>query len=300
MVFVAGICAAFALGLGWVLQQRVASHAALSELLSFRLLLHLMRQRVWWAGIAAMIAGQALGGLAFQLGPVTLVEPLLSMSLLFAFVIAAFVSRHRAGWHEIAGAVLLSAALGVFIAVGNPRAGSHSEPSWQSIILATGIVAGVVVAIVAVAKRQQRLVVESVLIAAGAGVLYGLQDAATRGALLAIEQHGIAEALTLSPWPYVVIGSATIGLLLTQSAFRAARLDYSLPPTAAAEPIVGVALGVGVLGDQLSVSAGGLAVEAACLAAMLAGALLIARSPTLAAHADSQPGDPHATSAPAQ
>jgi hypothetical protein len=40
MVFVVGIGAALFLGLGWVLQQRIAAHAALSELLSFRLMFH--------------------------------------------------------------------------------------------------------------------------------------------------------------------------------------------------------------------------------------------------------------------
>ena len=78
MVFVVGVLAALSFGLGWVLQQRVAAQAALSELLSYRLVLHLMRNREWWLGIVAMIAGQVLGGVALQLGAVALVEPLLS------------------------------------------------------------------------------------------------------------------------------------------------------------------------------------------------------------------------------
>lgn len=282
MVFLVGIAAAFALGLGWVLQQRVAAHAALSELLSFRLLLHLMHKRVWWLGILAMVTGQALGGLAFDLGSVTLIEPLLSTNLLFAFILAACLNHQRVHWREVCGAILLSAALGVFIAVGNPRAGHDADVSLLDVAIAVSVVAVVVAALV-VGGRNRRLLVESILFATGAGVLYGLQDVSTRASLLRVDSHGVGSLVT-SPWGYLVVVSAVIGLLLSQSAFRAARLDYSLPPTAAAEPIVGVALGVGLLGDVVSVSIAGLAVECCCLVAMVAGVVMIGRSGALAHH----------------
>lgn len=278
MVYLAGILAALALGLGWVLQQRVASHAAASELMSLRLVWHLMGKRVWWAGIAAMVAGQILGAWALQLGTLALVEPLLSVNLLFAFVIASAAARHRPRWSELAGAAVLSAALGVFIAIGQPHSGP-AAPTWQTILLATVVVVVVVLGILRAARRRG-LIVEAVLIATSAGIVYGLQDAATRGALVRIDHHGIATLLS-SSWPYVVVGAAVVGIALSQNAFGAARLDYSLPPTAAAEPIVGVLLGVAVLGDRLSVTTTGLAVEAACLVAMVAGAVLIGRSPAL-------------------
>lgn len=280
MVFAIGLVSALCLGFGWVVQQRVAAHAALSELLSWRLILHLAGQPVWWLGIAAMSAGAALGGWALQLGTVTLVEPLLSANLLFAFVFAALLARTRVRLAEIVGAVLLSAALGVFIGVGDPQAAHHPRPSLGTAVLAVGVVGAVVAALIAVARRS-RLRIEAVIIATGAGLLYGLQDAATRASLVAFDDHGLA-ALLHTVWPYVVVASAAVGILLSQSAFRAARLDYSLPPTAAAEPIAGVALGITVLGDRLSVDPGALAAETLCLLAMVAGVVLIGRSASLA------------------
>ena len=104
MVFFVGIAAAICLGLGYVLQQRVAARSQETTGRAFRLLLELMHQRAWWAGIGVMIIGQLLGGLALGLASVSLVEPLLSSSLLFAFFIAAFLSKQRVRWHEILGA----------------------------------------------------------------------------------------------------------------------------------------------------------------------------------------------------
>lgn len=282
MVFLVGIAAALSLGLGYVLQQRVAGTAPLSDLLTFRLLVALMHRRLWWAGIGAMIVGDLLAGLALQLGSVALVEPLLSTNLLFALAFAATLAGRRPSAHEIGGAVLLSAALGVFIAVGDPHSSPAPRPNNLVIVIAVSAVVGAVVCLIGVARRRG-LAGESALLATAAGLLYGLQDASTRASLELVDDNGLT-AIVFSPWLYIVVGSAVIAILLSQSAFKAARLDYSLPPIAAAEPIAGIALGVGLLGDVVSVSVVGIVVDALCLVAMVVGVALIAQSPNLAGH----------------
>ena len=281
MVYFVGVAAALALGLGYVMQQRVASTMPLADVLQWRLLLHLMRQRLWWFGIGAMVVGQALAGLALSLAAVATVEPLLSANLLFALAFSAALARQRIRWQEVAGALLLSAALAVFIEVGDPRESPAPDTSNVAITVAVAAVVGAVVLLVA-AARGRALVAESILLATGAGLLYGLQDAATRAAFVVLDERGLAD-LAITPWTYIVVGSATVGILLSQSAFKAARLDYSLPPIAAAEPIAGIALGISLLGDVVSVSVLGIVAESLCLVAMIAGAALIGRSPNLAA-----------------
>jgi hypothetical protein len=265
VVFPVGVLAAALLGLGYVLQQRVARTMPLSELLHFRLLLDLMRRPLWWAGIAATVS---------------VVEPLLSTNLLFALAFAAALARHRIAWQEVCGSVLLSAALGVFIAIGDPHGPADHVQDVTVIALAVDVVGTVVALLVLIAKRSG-LVRESVLLATGAGLLFGLQDVSTRAVLIRADDDGFMSIFT-SMWPYVVLGAAVIGILLSQSAFKAARLDYSLPPIAAAEPIAGIALGVTLLGDEVSVSVVGLLVESLCLVAVIAGVAMIGRSPNLA------------------
>ena len=125
MVYLVGVIAAIALGSGYVLQQRAAANAPMADLLRPRLLLDLMHSRVWWAGIGCMVIGQLLAGLSLQLATVAVVEPLLSTNLLFALALSAALVRQRIRWQEAGGAILLSGALGVFIAIGNP----HSSPA---------------------------------------------------------------------------------------------------------------------------------------------------------------------------
>jgi hypothetical protein len=240
VVFVLSLGAAGLLGLGWVLQQRVAVRSLSSQLLSWSLVGDLIRTWTWWGGIAAMAAGQSLSAWALQLGPLTVVEPLLASSLLFAFVISAIQAQERVRWQELVGGLVLSGSLAAFLGVAQPIA-NRSPLSERSAVLIGAVAIAVVAAAVAVTGRMTgSLAAECVLLAA-----------------------------------------ATAGVLCSQSAFRAGRLDYALPPTAAAQALCGIALGVGVLGDRIAVSAPRGATELLSLLALLAGTILIARSPAL-------------------
>ncbi len=280
MVFVVGVAAAFCLALGYVWQQRVAARSAESSANSFRLLLELMHYKMWWGGIGAMVVGQLLGGLALGLATVALVEPLTSSSLLFAFVISAFLSSQRVRWHEVLGALLVSAALGVFIAVGDPQQSAQHSRHSHVVVLAVCVVAGVVASLV-VASHRAGLVRRSILLATGAGLLYGLQDVSTRATLLEVDRHGVAW-IFVHFWVYIVIAAGVVGIAISQSAFNAARLDFSLPPIAAAQPIAGIGLGIALLGDTVSTSPGALTAQCLSLAAMLVGVVFIGRSRTFA------------------
>jgi drug/metabolite transporter (DMT)-like permease len=279
VVYLVGLAAALCLGVGYVLQQRAAALTPLEEVLRWRLLLDLLHKPMWLWGVGAMVVGQLLGGLALQLASVALVEPLLSANLLFAFVIAAVLSDRRVRWHEVGGAVLLTMALAAFLVVGDPRSSDNPEPSRGWSIVALALVAAAVTILLVVAKKQQ-FIAKAVLLSTGAGLLYGLQDAATRQSLLRIDHNGIARVVT-SPWAYLVVAAAVTGLLLAQSAFKLGSLAHSLPPLTAAEPLVGIALGVGLLADKVDVTAGRLAVEAACGAGVILGVYLIGTSRTL-------------------
>ena len=93
LVLLLSVGAACCLGFGFVLQQDAARRAPLSDFLSPRLLLDLMRVPSWLAGIGLMVCGMVLGALALGQGEVSVVEPLLATNLLFALAL----SRHRTG-----------------------------------------------------------------------------------------------------------------------------------------------------------------------------------------------------------
>jgi len=279
--YLLAVAGAVFLGVGWVLQQRVATSSPSGGVLTWDVLKSLIVSGRWWLGIAAMTVGQSLAAWALQLGPVSAVEPVLVGFLLVAFVFSGGLSHRPPSWEEIVGPVVLGSALAIFLAVADPLADNRFQPGWGGIAMATAGCAAVAAVLAAASMRLGRrrsMVVESALLAAAAGVMYALQDAATRGAIVTTTHHSFRH-LVATMWPWVVLGAATVGVLLSQAAFRAERLDYALPPTAAAQPIAGIVLGVTLLGDQLSTTGWDLFGEVLCLLAMLVGVLLIGRSP---------------------
>ncbi len=277
--------AAIFLGVGWVVQQRVAtkSNSDSGGVMLVKVLLELAGSGLWWLGIVAMTVGQTLSSWALQYGPVSSIEPVLVGSLLVALVVSAVSAHQRPQWQELVGPVILIIALVLFLAVSHPAASKRPDPAWLAITVAT-IATGLVAAALAgggklLASRAGQ-VTECILLAAAAGVMYGLQDAATRGAIVFTDHHPLIK-LIATLWPWVLLAAATAGVLLTQAAFRAERLDWALPPTAAAQPIAGIIVGVALLGDHLSAAGWALALEALCLVAMLGAVILIGRSPVL-------------------
>ncbi|MEU1197769.1 DMT family transporter [Streptomyces sp. NPDC005813] len=280
LVLILAVSAACCLGFGFVLQQNAASHAPLSDFLSPRLLLDLIRVPRWLGGIGLMVCGLVLGAIALGKGELSLVEPLLATNLLFALALSRHQTKQPLGRQGWAGLALLAGGVTAFIVAGQPEGGDAvSDPLRHWLII--GIMIGLALLLTTYAKRS-RLSAAPVLLALAAGLLYGVQDALTRVSGQRFGEGGWGELLT--GWqPYVVLVLGVTGLILVQSAFETAPLRMSLPALTAAQPIAGIVCGVGFLGDRLRMDAGALAWEAAGLAAVVVGIVLLGLHPAMPA-----------------
>ncbi|CAG7653090.1 putative integral membrane protein [Actinacidiphila bryophytorum] len=277
-MFLLGVGAACCLGFGFVLQQRAAARAPLADFLSFRLLLDLIRMPDWLLGVGLMVSGQVLGAVALAYGEVSLVEPLTATNLLFAMALSRRLTGQPLGWNGWLGVALLALGVTGFIVAGRPRGGGPEAGALRH-WLVFGTVAGLALLLTLKARRLPRSG-EAALLALAAGLLYGLQDSLTRVCGQIVQDDGLA-ALVVSWQPYAVGGIGLTGMLLVQSAFEMAPLRMSLPSLTAAQPIAGIVCGVGFLGDRLRFTAGALAWEAAGLAAIVLGVVLLGRHPAM-------------------
>jgi hypothetical protein len=271
-ILILAVSAACCLGFGFVLQQNAAQKAPLSDFLSPRILLDLMKVPRWLGGIGLMVAGMALGAMALGQGEISLVEPLLATNLLFALALSRRQTKQPLGRQGWTGLALLAGGVTAFIVAGQPHGGTApSDPFRQWLII--GVMVGVALLLTAHAKRS-RLSSGPALLATAAGLLYGVQDALTRVTGQRFAEGGMAEVLT-SWQPYAVVALGLTGLILVQSAFETASLRMSLPALTAAQPLAGILCGVGFLGDRLRADAGALAWESAGLAGIVVGIILL-------------------------
>ncbi|MER6525047.1 DMT family transporter [Streptomyces sp. NPDC001508] len=278
LVLSLAVSAACCLGFGFVLQQNAAQKAPLSDFLSPRLLLDLMKVPRWLGGIGLMAAGMILGAIALGRGEISLVEPLLATNLLFALALSRHQTRQPLGRQGWAGLALLAGGVTAFIVAGRPHGGhAVTDPVRNWLII--GVMLGLALLLTTFAKRS-RLSMAPVLLALAAGLLYGVQDALTRISGQRFSAGGLAELF--SGWqPYGVLVLGVTGLILVQSAFETAPLRMSLPALTAAQPLAGILCGVGFLGDRLRTDTGALAWEATGLAAVVVGIVLLGLHPAM-------------------
>jgi drug/metabolite transporter (DMT)-like permease len=285
--------AALLVGTGLVLQQHAAERVPKSSFLRLRLIAELLHQRRWLAGIAIMAVGQILW--AWTLGhlDLTFAEPLLATELIFALIVAVPLTGQRPRKSELLGALLLIfgvSAISYSRSVNSEGVHFGSGQYWWA---AAAIGAIALLLVRAGLRRTSRQ--RATLTGIAAGLIFGIADALTRRTVEIISSHSLLTAL--SSWPaYCVLAASLIGLWLMENSFNAAPLHASLPAITAAEPVTGILLGIVVFGDVVRISTGMLAFQAAGLAALVTGVVLVARAPALSSlrpsHILSRPARP--------
>jgi drug/metabolite transporter (DMT)-like permease len=271
------LAAAMLNGFGFVLQQHAAQQEHVAKFLHLSLIGRLIHNRRWLIGVAVVVAGNVLS--AWTLGHLTLtvIEPLLTTNLLFALLLAVPLSGQALRRTEIIGALLLSAGVAALSVTRTVRAPSERFGSFSHWPVAACTIAVIAICLVQLGRRRSGLL-RATLTGAASGLVLGIADALTRSSVQVLD--GPDPLRLLSTWPgYATVATAIVGWYLMQSAFSVAPLHASLPAITAAEPLSGMVLGVLVFGDVVHVTPWLLALQAAGVAAMIGGVVLVARAP---------------------
>jgi len=276
IAIVAALLAGASFAAGGVLQQRQASARPEGEALSFRLLVDLAHDALWWLGIGFAFVSYVLEAVALSFGPLVLVQPLIVSELLFALPISVRWRGMRMSWREWLGTVAVAVGLAIAIACASPGAGRRSAPivDW---IPALAIVAGLTVLVV-LAGRANRGPLRPSLYAAGAALVLGTQAALLKATIARFE-HGLVPGL--ASWElWAMIAAAIIGLLLVQSAYEAGPLATSMPVVDAVDPAVAIIFGIVLFHEHIRSGVWLIGIGLG-LAFLLSGIILLDTSPLI-------------------
>lgn len=273
------IVAAALSGCGFVLQQHAAEQVRDARFLELRLIARLIHNRSWLAGIGVMILGSLIQAWVLGHLDLSVAEPLMTTSLIFALLLAVPLSGQALHKAEVIGAVLLTAGVAALSLTRHVKAPSESFGSFNHWPAAAVI--AVFAALLVQLGRKRSGTMRAALTGAAAGLVLGIADAFTRRSVQVID--GSHPLHLLAHWPgYATVVASIIGLWLMQNAFSAAPLHASLPAVTAAEPAAGIVLGVVVFGDVIHISPLLVAVQLAGIVALVAGVILVARAPVFA------------------
>lgn len=249
-----------------VAQRRLAL-AVPEPLTAGRSLAALARHPLWW-GAAVLNAGRAVlqvGALAFA--PLTAVQPLGVLVLVFGLPWSARLSGRRVTAREWRGALLTVLALGVLltVAVTGGGGGPMDAGTGALVVGGTAVVLG---ALAWTAGRVPSPVWRSHLLAAAAGTAFGVASATAKTVIAVAADDGAAVALA-HPAAGGTALVAIAGLLLAQAAYQGAELGAPLGVTTVANPVAASVVGVAFMGETYSGGWPGTGVAVLC--ALLAG-----------------------------
>ncbi len=280
---VLSLLAAVCFGTASVLQHHGANQVRRRFPLNPGLLIDVARQRLWLLGVVAEATAVALHMVAVNLGPLSLVQPLLTAGLVVALPLQAVFGRPVRG-RALLAASLIVAGLAVFLLV-QPAVESRDPQSIMEWLPGLGLVAFVALIALGVALTRRGRT-RSLGLGAAAGTVFALSAALVKtwGEILAA---GGAAALATSWELWTALGAGLVGALVSQAAFQSGPLGGPLAAMMVIDPVIGVSLGAAVFGEAFA-SGALAAVQVAGLVLTLAGVWLLATGELRAAVAGSR------------
>ena len=257
--------------LGTVLQQKGAMEAPPANTGGF--IGALFSKPVWLAGGACQVLGFVTQALALDEGKLFLVQPIVSLQVVFALPLGIWITSQRVGRREWFGAVAVIVALGVFLGVGNPAAGRVTVP--PAVWIAAVVVVAVLVAAIALFGWHRPPAQKAALFGTTAGILFGFEAAAMKTFDTAISQ-GLSAVLT--SWSsYALLFSAAGGFYFMQVSLQAGALAPAIASSNAANPIASAALARTMYLETPQRTTGGKVASLLALAVLVVGLLWLAR-----------------------
>ncbi|MEU1082611.1 DMT family transporter [Streptomyces sp. NPDC005908] len=236
-----------------------------------------LRRAGWWAAVGLNGLGAVLHVVALAYGPLSLVQPLGALTIVFALPMAALFVGRRAGATAWRGALMATLGLaGLLALVGASGAQSLDGP--QRVAAAVGTVAAVVTLMVAARAVHRHPAVRSILLATASGVAFGMSSVFTK--TVAVDWTGGVSAADL-PSLAVIGVLATAGMLLSQASYRGAGLAAPLATLTVVNPVVAAAVGITMFGETFRHGTTGTALALSC-GVVAAGGLILLTTERLA------------------
>ena len=230
---------------------------------------------MWLAGSAIAVVAFSLHALALHEGNLTLVQPLLVTTVLFALPASRAVGGTPVSRAQLEWAAVLVVALACFFAAGDPATPTNNGvDAWPAVI--ASILAVAAVGICVGLARRRTAGTAAALLGAGAGIAFAGAAALIKTATNLLAQGAVA---LVSGWQlYALIVVGAIGIVLSQLAYRAGPVSASLPAMNSVNPLASVLIGVAVFDEHFRTGPIPSTVEAFALAAMTLATVLLSRA----------------------
>jgi hypothetical protein len=227
------------------------------------------------------VAGAVLGGCGLLLqaealrSPLTSIQPLLLSALVFALPVRAVLERRAPSWSAVGSAALLASGLALFALVARPDGQTVPDEGLAALLVLTGVT--LALAATGSADRVFGPRRKALLLGLATGLLFGLAAGLVKMVTAAVVTEGLSGAV--DGWPlFVAVGLGAWALVVNRRAVSLSRPAVSTPVVTMVSLFTAIVFGKLVFGEQAVTDGCAPLLEAAGLAAMALGVLLLART----------------------
>jgi uncharacterized membrane protein len=230
-----------------------------------------LRRASWWGAMALNGLGGLLHVVALAYGPLSLVQPLGALTIVFALPMAALFVGRRAGATAWRGAVMATVGLaGLLSLVGTSDSHTLDSAGRTGVAVVTG---GAIVALMAAGRAAHRHpAVRSVLLAVASGIAFGMSSVFTK--VVAIDWDG-GVALSDLLWLAVIGVYAVAGVTISQAAYRGGGLAAPLATLTVVNPVLAAAVGITMFHETFRYGTTGTLLALACGVVAMGGLILL-------------------------
>ncbi len=278
MVYVLAASAALCSAVAGVMQRIGVESAPAGDAMRLRLLTNALKRGIWLLGFALLLVVFVLQASALRFGDLTVVQPILTVELLFLIAILRVVFRRHVGGREILGSVAIVVGLAGFIVSADPALGQGipSSKAWGVVTVVIFVVAAMLVAAAQRGPRWWR----ATAFGAAAAVLFAYNASLTK-AITTLITGGWGHVFT--HWePYALGLTGLVGFFFLQNALHAGPIAASRASMLMVNPVVSIIIGIFVFNEHLRGGPGYVTAEILSLAVMLTGAFILTQSPLVA------------------
>ncbi|WP_246608088.1 DMT family transporter [Paractinoplanes toevensis] len=241
----------------------------------------------WAVALVLTAGGVGLHVIALNFGTVAVVQALGTLTLLFALPISALRYRTRISipaWID-AGLTVAGLSLIMSLSVESDEPALLTSTGSRYLSLVTLIlVAGLIGASTTAGPRTR-----GVLLAAAAGVAFGISSVLSKAVMAAFADDGPAAVSLFQAGMVVLLGIG--GYVLSQLSYRGAGLAAPLATVSVANPIVAAIAGVVVFNESFRFGVEGRVVVAVAAIVMTLGVIGLARRTAVATPSATDPAD---------
>jgi drug/metabolite transporter (DMT)-like permease len=267
------LIAALLFALAAALQQRGALELGSISLARPASLLRLVSQTMWLVGTLSLFAGYVFQAAALDRGRLSIIQPLLVTTVVFALPLGYFLTGQHVGRREITGAAVILVGLSLFTYFADPAGGNDNAPGREWAVAIAALVAVSAVLLVFGGRDDASATTRAAVYGTVAGILFGLSAALTKPT---VEYLHEGVDVMLSHWEsYALAIAGVLGFVLQQVSLGIGKLAPSVATVSVANPVVGILIGTLLLDERWSRPGWHILLGAVGLTLALVGAIII-------------------------